>query len=125
MILSSIHAGSVRYYAGRATLRFDLLDESWLDRAVLWLAERGRPPYVLIEDWEMPAFRTRFGDRSELGDLRLAPALVYQAYRIPGKVFLFDLLRPDGPTLEPRTAANPQSKAAVSDAGAALAALMR
>ena len=56
MILSSIHAGSLRYYGGRATMRFDLLDEAWLDRAVGWLQQQGRHPYVLVEDWEMPLF---------------------------------------------------------------------
>ena len=46
MIFASIHAGSLRYYAGRATLRFDLLDASWLDRAAAWLNEHSRHPYV-------------------------------------------------------------------------------
>jgi hypothetical protein len=101
MILASIHAGSLRYYAGRATLRFDLLDEAWLDRAAAWLQANGRHPYVVVEDWELPVFTKRFGGRNSLGELRLAPALVYEAYRIPGKVYLFDVLRAGGPTTEP------------------------
>jgi hypothetical protein len=90
MIFASIHAGSLRYYAGRATVRFDLLDGSWLDRAAAWLLEHGRHPYVLIEDWEMPLFRQRFGAANTLGELRLAPVLAYKAYQIPGRVYLFD-----------------------------------
>ena len=45
MIVASIHAGSLRYYAGRATVRFDILDPAWLDRAAAWLNDRGRHPY--------------------------------------------------------------------------------
>jgi hypothetical protein len=108
MILASIHAGATRYYAGRATMRFDLLDEAWLDRAVEWLQQDGRHPYVLIEDWEMPAFTKRFSGANRLGTLTFAPALAYQAYRIPGKVYLFDLLRLNGPTIEPLPRRNPR-----------------
>ena len=42
MILASIHAGSLRYDAGRATVRFDILDPAWLDRGAAWLNEHGR-----------------------------------------------------------------------------------
>jgi hypothetical protein len=110
MILSSIHAGSLRYYAGRATLRFDLLPEDWLDGASSWLDTNGRHPYLLIEDWEMDGFRKRFAGKNRLGDLRLTPALVYQAYRIPGTVYLFDLLRARGPTLEPPPIRDPRPR---------------
>jgi hypothetical protein len=110
MIMASIHAGSLRYYAGRGTLRFDLLHEDWLDRAASWLDAHGRHPYVLIEDWEMDGFRKRFAGKNRLGDLGLAPALVYEAYRIPGRVYLFDLLRADGPTIEPPPIRDPRPR---------------
>jgi hypothetical protein len=92
LILSSIHAGSLRYYGGRATLRFDILDPAWLDDAVAWLDDHGRHPYVLVEDWEMDLFRKRFAAHSRLGDLQAAPALAYRAYRMSTTVYLFDLL---------------------------------
>jgi len=110
MIFASIHAGSLRYYAGRATVRFDLLDGNWLDRAAAWLHEDGRHPYVLIEDWEMPLFRERFAAANTLCELRLAPVLAYKAYQIPGRVYLFHLLRPDGPTFEPPSIRDPQPR---------------
>jgi hypothetical protein len=110
MVFASIHAGSLRYYAGRATLRFDLLDTRWLDRAARWLNEHGRHPYVLIEDWEMPLFRERFRAANTLGELALAPVLAYKAYQIPGRIYLFDLLRADGPTLEPPSIRDPQPR---------------
>jgi hypothetical protein len=110
MILASIHAGSLRYYAGRATLRFDILDAGWLDRAAAWLNEHDRHPYVLVEDWEMPAFRKRFREANRLGELRLAPALAYRAYGSTDTVYLFDLLRADGPTIAPLPVRNPQPR---------------
>jgi hypothetical protein len=111
MILASMHAGPTRYYSGRATLRFDALDVAWLDRTVEWLRDRGRHPYVLVEEWEIPVFTKRFAgrnhpDHAEL--TRLAPVLVYRAYRIPGRVFLFDMLRPAGVTLEPPPMPDPR-----------------
>jgi hypothetical protein len=112
VVLSSIHAGSLRYYGGRATMRFDLLDEAWLDRAVAWLQQQGRHPYVLVEDWEMPLFTRRFAGGNALGDLRMAPALAYRAYQIPGTVYLFDPMRPAGPTLEPAPIRDPRPRCA-------------
>ncbi len=113
MILASIHAGSVRYYAGRATLRFDLLDEAWLDRTLQWLDEHGRHPYLLIEDWEMPMFRKRFAERNREGDLGFSPALAYQAYRISGTVYLFDFLRNNAMTVAPPPIRNPRPRCAL------------
>ena len=109
MILSSIHTGPTRYYAGRATMRFDVLDPAWLDRAADWLAQEGRHPYVLVEDWEMPMFTSRFvGNR--LADLGASPVLAYRAYATSGTVYLFDLLRKDGPTLAPPPIRDPRPR---------------
>jgi hypothetical protein len=101
MVLASMHAGPIRYYGGRATLRFDVMDPEWLDGAIDWLVSRGRHPYLAIEDWEVPTFRARFVGRSRVGDLRLAPVLAYRGYRTSGTWYLYDLRRADGPTLEP------------------------
>jgi hypothetical protein len=110
IILASIHAGPLRYYAGRDTMRFDLLDEAWLDRAVTWLTEHGRRPYVLIEDWERPIFERRFAAMNSLGRLELSPVLAYRAYGIPGTVYLFDPTKHSAPTLEPAPIRNPQPR---------------
>jgi hypothetical protein len=101
VIITSQHAGPIRYYAGRLTLRFDALDPAWLDRAVDWLASQGRQPYILVEDWERPQFDQRFAGRTRLRLSELAPVAVYQAYRSPDTAFLYDPLRSDGPTLRP------------------------
>ena len=101
VIITGQNAGPVEYYGGRAALRFDLLDQEWLDRAVQWLAGRNRRPYILLEEWEMPAFQQRFAGRNRLGALNVTPVMAYHAPGVPGSVFLFDPARPDGPTMRP------------------------
>jgi hypothetical protein len=108
VILASIHTGSLRYYAGRDTMRFDLLDEAWLDRAVAWLTAHGRHPYFLIEDWERPMFERRFAAMNVLGRLAMSPVLAYRAYQIPGTVYLFDPSKPSPATVEPAPIRDPQ-----------------
>ena len=95
IILASIHTGPIRYYAGRDTMRFDLLNEEWLDRAVAWLTEQGRHPYILIEDWERPVFEKRFAASNSLGAPRTCrPCWPTGPIDIPGTVYLFDPARP-------------------------------
>ena len=106
------HAGSIRYYAGRLTIRFDQLDEMWLDRAVDWLERQGRRPYFLLEDWELPEFERRFAGKNRYGRLNLAPVLAYRAYAIPGMIYLFNPQRPNGPTWEPPPVRNPRPRCA-------------
>ena len=96
VILAGQHSGPIRYYAGRTTLRFDLLDRQWLDRAVRWLTARGRRPYVLLEEWEMVHFQERFADSNVLGTIAYAPIIDYRAPGVPGGVYLFDPGRPEG-----------------------------
>jgi hypothetical protein len=91
-------------------MRFDLLNEEWLDRAIAWLTDHGRHPYILLEDWERPIFEKRFAATSELGRLSLTPVLAYRAYGIPGTVYLFDTARPAADTWEPPPIRNPQPR---------------
>ena len=72
VVITSWQSGSVRFYSGRATLVWDTLDPSWLDRAVAYLERRGLEPYLLFETWEEPIFRRRFAG-STLGSLDWPP----------------------------------------------------
>src|SRR5262249_44610778 len=67
------HSGTLRMYAGRLTLRFDQLDPAWLDRAVAFLQQRGRHPYIVVEAGERALFQRRFGGSSEVGRLAWPP----------------------------------------------------
>jgi Dolichyl-phosphate-mannose-protein mannosyltransferase len=65
VVLAMQHSGSIRYYSGRLTMRWDVLDAGSLDAAVAALHARGVPVYAAIESWEEEDFRRRFaGQRS-------------------------------------------------------------
>jgi hypothetical protein len=66
-------SGTLRYHADREAILWDGLAPNALDRAVRWLASEGYQPYLLLEDWEEPLFRARFGAASALGALDWPP----------------------------------------------------
>ena len=68
VFITQQHSGSIRYYTGRKTLRFDWLPARELDNAVRQMTSLGYKPYILLDDWEEPIFKTRFG-RSALARL--------------------------------------------------------
>ncbi len=82
------HSGSLRYYAGRLTLRYDQIDRDWLDRSLTWLEAQGVHPYLLLEDWEIPQFKEHFAGAQALALLDGAPVLTYEG---GGHILLFDL----------------------------------
>ncbi|HEY7292876.1 MAG TPA: hypothetical protein VH583_23760 [Vicinamibacterales bacterium] len=75
------HTGTLRMYAGRMTLRFDQLDPAWLDRAVRFLEQGGRHPYIVLEGDEERLFKQRFAD-SAIGRLDWNPTAVFERPRI-------------------------------------------
>jgi hypothetical protein len=62
LVVTSWESGSVRFYSGRRTLVWDGLDPKWLDRSLAFASGRGLEPYLLLERWEEPLFRERFGE---------------------------------------------------------------
>lgn len=81
------HSGSLRYYAGRLTLRYDQVDHDWLDRSLAWFEAQGVHPYLLLENWEIPDFKQHFAGAKALALLEADPLLTYEGARI----LLFDL----------------------------------
>jgi hypothetical protein len=61
VIFSVQQSGSARYYGGRMTIRWDLIDREWTGRAAGEVERLGLHPYMLIEDWELPQMRGWFG----------------------------------------------------------------
>jgi hypothetical protein len=59
-VLAAQHSGSIRYYANRPTLRWDLLSPSRLDQAVATFRSQGYEPVLVIDAAEYDAFRERF-----------------------------------------------------------------
>jgi hypothetical protein len=62
-IISLLQSGSLRYYANRLTVRFDLIDREWLGRSVEYLSQKDRPPYLALEATETGDYASRFGAR--------------------------------------------------------------
>jgi hypothetical protein len=60
-ILSVQHSGSLRFYGGRMTLRFDAVDADWAARAPVEIERAGLHPYLVLDDFELPQFRSQFG----------------------------------------------------------------
>jgi hypothetical protein len=87
------HSGSIRYYGGRHTLRYDLMDGDVARRAPAELERLGRHPYLAIEDAETADVRRVF----DLPQDRPLPwPYVARMHRFGG-VSIFDLAaRPSG-----------------------------
>lgn len=96
VILSLLHSGSVRYYTGRLTLRWDLLPPEWWPRALDVLVERGYRPYVLVMGNEDAELRERFA----LGDAPDAPGTLVAEMKVPELLRLYDPLR-ETPAAQP------------------------
>jgi hypothetical protein len=83
IVFAAWQSGSVRFYSGRKTLAWHGLDPGWLDRSIAHLRGRGYQPYLLVERWEEPEFRTRFNS-TPLGRLDWPPA-----YEIASQVRIY------------------------------------
>jgi len=94
VIFSMQHSGTVRYYGGRMSIRYDEIERNWIDRTVAWLAERGVQSYLLAEDWEIDRFRERFAGTETLRALDAPPVFIYEG---GGQAVLYDLSAMGGP----------------------------
>lgn len=113
VVLAVQESGSAWHYGGRRTIRWDLIDRDWTPRAVSELQRMGFLPYLLIEDFELPQFRDRFGIDA---NAPLPWALVARM-RENGGVSIFDMSAPAGEgspvSLEPGVAARCQGPASI------------
>jgi hypothetical protein len=73
LVLAAQHSGSVRYYSHRPTLRWDLLDQGSLDRALTSMRNAGYDPFLVVDDGEDEAFLRRFRGSGQRAVDRLAP----------------------------------------------------
>jgi hypothetical protein len=55
------HGGSLRFYTGRLTLRFDWVRKEWAAGVPAAIERAGYHPYLIVDDWEIPQVRTQFG----------------------------------------------------------------
>jgi hypothetical protein len=97
VIVAAQHSGSIRYYGGRLTLRWDVGDPAWLDRTVEWLAAHGHHPYFVLEPQEIAELRERYGPANVSARLDWAPMVSFRG----GAVTMYDAVRREreGPTV--------------------------
>jgi hypothetical protein len=86
VFLALQHGGSVRHYGNRLTVRFDRVSTG-LDEALASLERAGWRPFILLEDWEEPQFKSQFGASSTVGRLAWRP---YARLSAPGGVNIYD-----------------------------------
>jgi Dolichyl-phosphate-mannose-protein mannosyltransferase len=77
ILLSMQHSGSIRYYSGRSTLRWDLLQPEWLESSLTFLRAKGYRPLLVLEAWEQPLFAQRFATHTRLAALDWRPVATY------------------------------------------------
>lgn len=87
VILSMQHSGSIRYYSGRLTVRYDVFAPARFPSVIDWFQSRGYRPYILLEDWEEKQYRARFGSESALARLEIR---VLAEMTQPVKIRLYD-----------------------------------
>jgi hypothetical protein len=71
VVLSMQHSGSVRYYSGRLTFRYDLLSPTRLPFVLDWFRAHGFRPYILLDDSEEAGYRRQFGSGSAVARLEI------------------------------------------------------
>jgi hypothetical protein len=60
VLFAMLHSGSVRYYSGRSTVRFDWVPPDRFETMVAHLKRRGFIPFVLVDEGEAEVFEQRF-----------------------------------------------------------------
>jgi 4-amino-4-deoxy-L-arabinose transferase-like glycosyltransferase len=119
VLLTSERSGSMRYYGGRVTLRYDLLHPEWLDRAVAWLTMRGVHVYAVLDHRQADEVKARFSTQHTAAALD-RPFLIYE----PAGTALFDLSQPRDAALPPDVIEDPFPDAPHCDPPAALLPLV-
>jgi hypothetical protein len=87
VVLSMQHSGSIRYYSGRLTFRYDLLSPSRLTSVLEWFRGRGFRPYILLDESERADFTRHFAGDSAVARLDIR---VLAEMTSPVRVRLYD-----------------------------------
>ena len=96
--ISEEHSGSLRFYAGRLTIRYDWLKPGWLAIARAALEDAGYSVYLLVDVNEIERLRARFTEPGELAFLDQAPvAEIRSTPRV--RIYAISDDVPPGPTV--------------------------
>jgi hypothetical protein len=83
-VLAAQHSGSIRYYANRPTLRWDLLSPTRLDEVVAALRAQGYEPFLVVDAGEYEDFREKFALTGQHAVRQLTPLAVLGDARVFG-----------------------------------------
>ena len=81
-VLAAQHSGSIRYYANRPTLRWDLLSPTRLDQALATFRAQGYEPILVVDVGEYQSFRERFEATGQQAVHPLTPLAVLGDARV-------------------------------------------
>lgn len=81
-VLAAQHSGSIRYYANRPTLRWDLLSPTRLDQALAVFRAQGYEPLLVVDVGEYQLFRERFEATGQQAVHQLTPLAVLGDARV-------------------------------------------
>jgi hypothetical protein len=81
-VLAAQHSGSIRYYANRPTLRWDLLSPTRLDEALATFRAQGYEPLLVVDVGEYEQFRERFAATGQHAVQQLTPLAVVGDARV-------------------------------------------
>jgi hypothetical protein len=87
LVLSFQHSGSIRFYSGRMTLRYDWIPPQSAPTVAPDLERLGYHPYLAIDEWETPQVRKQFNLSSD-GPL---PWRLVARMRDRARVDIFDM----------------------------------
>jgi hypothetical protein len=89
VFFTMLHSGSIRYYSGRLTVRYDLIPPQLLEPAIAHFQKQGYSPFLLLDDDERGQFVGRFTGATSLAALNWQPvatfdgAAIYNLARAP------------------------------------------
>jgi hypothetical protein len=81
-VLAGQHSGSIRYYANRPTLRWDLLAPTRLDQALATFRAQGYQPFLVVDAGEYEEFREKFARTGQRAVQQLTPLAVLGDARV-------------------------------------------
>jgi hypothetical protein len=82
VIIAAQHSGSIRYYADRPTLRWDLIAAGRLDEILAILRAQGSEPYLVVDAGEDDEFRRKFDTAGQRAARALEPLAVLGDARV-------------------------------------------
>lgn len=97
VVLSLQHSGSIRFYSGRMTLRYNWIPPESAPNVARDLERLGYHPYLAIDDWETPSVQKQFN----LPPDAPLPWRLVARMREPASVSIFDMSPAAAPPAPP------------------------